>query len=362
MGDSPETRRTKLNIESQALENQKSRDFQHAENEIDRNFQREQWNDQFLKMNNEWDRRFDIENKYNQPQAQIARLMAAGINPAALVSQLTGVTGTMSPTAPSAPSPSSGGHGVGFGTITPSPFSTDAAIFSSLAQLNDSLSKTVQTGLNVNEQRKMLGERVKNVIADTATKDAQTTHQQILNDIDNALGKDKVAAEIKDLINGAYEKMSSGDAHSARAEFDRAQSLLSKQQHRFNEQQFPQLLANLKKTGSLIDEQAKTEKSKQEENRASAEEHRSSANLLDAKALTEDQIRIPSLQKLANENKVTKSQLRQIKVQTVEEMVKTVDSVFGHDSGFGAYLKAAFVNANAAERKRVLESLIDLTK
>ena len=165
-----------LNLQyDRALQQQaQQQDWQHSENELDRQFQIEQWNREFQAQQDEWTRQFNLQNEYNTPSAQVARLAAAGINPVAAFQSVTGSTGDASAggsgSLPSPSPPSS--HSVSSqGLATPTGLSSDAMMFSSLAQLADSVSKLGQTGLNAQRQQALLGKEIENVSADTEQTD-----------------------------------------------------------------------------------------------------------------------------------------------------------------------------------------------
>lgn len=164
--------------ESQSSQNQ----WQSAENDKDRMWQSQEWLNQFTKQNEEWLNRFNLENEYNTPSAQVARLKAAGINPAALAgsgglssaggaSDPAGVTGTQMP-----PSHAVTPMGIQNPQVS---MSSSAQMFSSVAQMIDSIATAGRLGMDMSRQKQELPVVLNNIMADTANKQQEAAYNQM---------------------------------------------------------------------------------------------------------------------------------------------------------------------------------------
>lgn len=253
------------NIAAQREENQKDRDFQTAqwqrEFDAQTEFQRSFWKEQF-----------EAENAYNSPTAQVARLQAAGINPAALVSNISGVSSQAASPNSSSPSPSApaGGHGLSGSIPTALPISTDAALFSSLAQLNDSLNNAAKVGLQANEQNVMLQRNAANVSADTSLKQENARHMSLQNSIYATYGDKQAAAQLNKDLNEIELLKAEGKYKEALTKYNDVLTSTEKQKFGYNEQAFPIMIQNLRSYGETL--------------KAEADEHYARANEAEAAA------------------------------------------------------------------------------
>ena len=233
--------RSQINLQyDRQLQNQQDQNnWQSSENSVDRQWQADQWQRQFesqlqaqrdlfdeqLGKQREsdlqkWKDQFDIQNQYNSPQNQVTRLMAAGVNPSAAVNMLTGgvssagIGGSSAPSGASAPSGGSvGSHSVSPLGISMPQYSTDAALWSSAAQMIDSISKVAERGYNVFSGSKKLQPTIDNIISDTKQKQNSATMTETNNAILEAYGDKKAAAEVQNLTNESYELETKGDLY-----------------------------------------------------------------------------------------------------------------------------------------------------
>lgn len=276
-----------LQYDRQLQQIQQQQQWQSSENRIDRQWQAEQWRQQFEKQiaaqremfteqlqqqresdMQKWKEQFDIENQYNSPQAQVERLLAAGINPAALASSLSSgessaaVGGSSSPGSSSAPS---GGtispHSVSpLGLSMPS-FSTDAALFSSAAQLADSLGKLAGQGANVYDTISKTKPTIENIVADTQQKQEETALTKLNSSLVSAYGDKKAAAEIDNLVSRSYAASTQGDYNKAHQLLTEAETKFTESKTLANEEQRPVVLSNMKKLHELYDSEIRANKS-----------------------------------------------------------------------------------------------------
>ena len=314
-----------LNLQyDRALQQQvQQQDWQHSENELDRQFQVEQWNREFQAQQDEWTRQFNLQNEYNTPSAQVARLAAAGINPVAAFQSVTGSTGDASaggsgslpsPTPPSSHSVSSQG------LASPTGLSSDAMMFSSLAQLADSVSKLGQTGLNAQRQQALLGKEIENVSADTEQKRQQAALTETNNAIQQVFGKQKAGAEVQRLIADSYKAYADGDYQKANKLLADSQTFLNNQQGNYNDKAMPILLTNLEKLGKLYDASAS-------ERRAAAAEHGAQASYLGALTLTENALRDGKVKGLDLSNQLADLQKQMASRENVRDAATHEDKI-----------------------------------
>lgn len=272
-----ESRRAREQNQTQIDINNANIQHQKEENEKDRQFQQNQWQREFEQQSefqrSFWREQFEAENAYNTPTAQVARLQAAGINPAALVSQIAGVTPAASPSS-SAPNPSapSGGHGVSGSIPSALPISTDAALFSSLAQLNDSLNNAAKVGLQANEQNVMLQRNAANVSADTQVKQENARHMSLQNSIYATYGDKQAAAELNKTLNEIEVLKTEGKYKEALKLYQDTITGIEKQKFGYNEEAFPIMVQNLRLYGNTL-------KAEAADHYSSAKEHQASASL-----------------------------------------------------------------------------------
>lgn len=280
-----ESRKINLQYDRQAQLNREQNEWQSSENAIDRAWQEKQWLNQFNLQNEEYNKRLKEQREYDSYQSEVARMLAAGINPAAVFGQ--GAGGIMHPAStpqqPGSPS-GQGSHSVTPLGVSPVGFSTDAALFSSLAQLNDALSKAAQTGLNVERQKSMLNSELQNVVADTDSKRLQNIHQQLENNVYRAFGDKQAGATFMKTLGEYFKAIQDGNESEASASLKKAEELLTKTQNKQQEGLTPIIIENAKEEGNLLRAKQKTESARQVESYASAEEHKAGAREKDASA------------------------------------------------------------------------------
>lgn len=212
------------NLKTQKEENAQNREFQSAENEKDRQWQEKLQSDMFNKQADFQREMFDLQNEYNLPANQIARLQAAGINPAALL----GSGGGLSPAAGNsqgfATSPQGGSlpsHSVsptaGIQTSMYVP-----AMFSSLAQMQESISKSKLNDTQRVAVEKKVGAEVDKLTAegdslraDVELKKAETSLTKINSMLRAEFGANKEAAEITKLFNESFSAYAQGKLSEA---------------------------------------------------------------------------------------------------------------------------------------------------
>ena len=257
-----------LQYDRQAEQAREQNAWQSAENQVDREWQAQQWmnqfqaevaqqNEMFEKESNRWKEQFDIQNAYNAPEAQVRRLMAAGINPAALASSLgagsssASVGGSTGASSPSGGTPSS--HGVspiGLGPV--SGLSSDAAIFSSVAQLADSAAKLGSSSLSGYATARSLESEIGNKVADTRLKDMQSAYQSTLTELKKAFGGAEISAEIQKMTADAYASYMKGDLDGAQKLYTQALEKFTNDDNARKNEAFPIVCASMRKQIQLM--------------------------------------------------------------------------------------------------------------
>lgn len=142
----------------------------------------------------EWTRQFNMENQYNSPVNQAKLMQEAGFNPAAIAA-----SGNVSTPAPAA-SPS---NITPFSYSAPQGMSSSSQLFEALASLNNSLSKTVGTGLDVEKQQKMIGVMFDSAFADLQGKRYGNAMSKLLLDLREKWGDSQEAAKYREILSHA---------------------------------------------------------------------------------------------------------------------------------------------------------------
>lgn len=292
-----ESRQINMQYDRQ-LENQTAQnDWQSAENQIDAQRQQQMWMEQFAKQvqqqnemfekeGSRWQEQFDIQNQYNSPESQVSRLTAAGINPSALASTLSTGSSAVSvggSTGVSSPSP----LGVGSHSVTPghlnSPvgLSSDAALFSSAAQLADSVGKLGKYGVESSSIMRKVGAEVENIVSDTELKRVQKISTDLNNSLTETFGKERIGAEIQEIYARSYQAYSQGNLNGALEDYNKALKALTDVDTKFKNDSYYIALANLKSYGNVLTTQAGLNKAKSSEAYASASYQTALANTAD---------------------------------------------------------------------------------
>ena len=255
-------------LTEQRRENKRDRQFQAEQNELDRAWQSEMQQEQFERQaawqEKFWQHQWDVESAYNSPLAQVNRLQAAGINPAAALYGGQAPTGNISaPSSPSAPNPSapsghsvSGGHGI-------SPFSQVAGLFSSIAQLEQSKSQSNLNDTSAKILESKAPSEIRNVQAqeerERATARAQQEQAALLainRSLAEKFGDDKSVAEINKLVSESYENYAKGNYDKAQTELTRVTEEIARLDWSYKSESLPTLLSNLKLLGDVYRSEA----------------------------------------------------------------------------------------------------------
>lgn len=314
--------RSNINLQyDRQYENQEGQnEWQSAENNIDRQWQQDFWLTQFQlekqqqelmfeKENQRWIDQFNMQNEYNDPKKQVQRLLSAGINPAAYYQAINGGNSSASPSGSSgagSPNPSGGSsHGVSpLGLQSPNGVSSDAMMFSSIAQLADSVSKIGESVVGGYETVSKLQPTIDNMVSDTNLKQEQAAITAIQKSIQAAYGKDAAAADIWNKVASSYSLVAQGDLAGAQKLYNEALIDLTNQEKFQKNESFPTVLSNMRKYGNYLDSQVLANKAGAAASYASAEASKASARLSDSLAETENALREGKVTALDLSNKL----------------------------------------------------------
>lgn len=315
-----ERKQINLQYDRQLENQQQQQQWQASQNQLDRDWQERFYHMQLGGQSALWQEQFDKTNEYNSPSAQVARLQAAGINPAVL----TGALGAGNAAPLSAPSAPSGGssHSVSMTNLpTAQGFSSDAALFSSLAQMNDALSHVAQTGLNVERQQALLQKEGDNLVADTDKKRQESNLTNIQALLKQRWGDSEVQAQVNSLVASAEEMRARGNYHGAASALAKANAALANSRKMQTDELTPKLVSELdarikyfNNEADLAHERVFTEKSQQAANYARS-------NLDNALRSTEDALR---------DGRVTAQDLSN-RINRVREDLLRVDQYVAHE-------------------------------
>lgn len=278
--------------EAQESQNQ----WQSAENDKDRMWQQQEWLRQFISQNQEWQRRFDMENEYNTPSAQVARLKAAGLNPAAML----GNTGGLTAAGAADPGTSSPGQFPSH-QVTPMPLqnpngvSSSSQMYSSVAQMIESISSASRLGLESERQKKTLQATLDNIISDTNNKEAAAALTNIKSILLNTKGGDLISSYIAKMNGELSLAVAKGDT-------EKVQQLYLSSLKEFTDNKSKALQEVLPQIQPYFETYFDVQKTQAEKNKADAEESRASAAKQRAETITIDSLRDGQVrgQQLAN--------------------------------------------------------------
>lgn len=280
---------------------------------------------QMMRENNEFNKQaaidmFNMQNEYNDPSAQVARLRKAGINPAAVL----GGQGTTIANTGNVAAPSSAGN-VSLTTPHVQPVTPVSS------QMLESLVTMSQIGLNRSNSRnadasasrtnQLVQAELANYLADVRNKEANAAYQQVLTNMELLYGDERRQGEIKNLAAQYYVHMQQGDYYTAAKEYQHAQKLLTDSNNELVKQQTPIILDNLKKTGRAILAQASAHEAAAEASKAQANAANASARLTNEQAETIRQNR-PNIIELTKQQAKEQAAKADVADSTVLQMIE----------------------------------------
>lgn len=248
---------------------------------------------QMMRENNQWSsdqavRMFNLENDYNAPSSQAARLLDAGFSPAVALGN-----GAMASSIGNAATPSAAGS-----TFSPeiphfvtptmeAPPSVLLGAVDAIGSLAGAANQYAQAGKTNKEAKRVndqIDAEVKNLLAQAKNADANAAYQDVINKINSDWLPKKFEGEIASLFSQTYLNYLKGDTEQAEASFKRFESRLSELHGKRFEAETPLVLKQAQEAISLLQEKQKTERSLQSSNYASASHNRAMARLTNEQA------------------------------------------------------------------------------
>lgn len=272
-------------LAAQRGENALNREFQAEQNNLDRQFQ---WrmNQQTMQSQQDFQRQmFDYQLQQQSPQNQVARLMAAGINPAALLGSSGGVVAAPSVGVPSAASGATpGSHGVTPTSGLQVPNNSIAQMFSSIAQLQESVAIAKKSGVEASAiesklpvEIERLQSEVKKTLTEANLNDALQANNRFDLLLKQTFGYSEKNLQLQKLMSESFKNFASGNLDKAKEDLTKVEKQLTQYEVDFKKETFDDAVAQVGILKNLYNAQIQTEKSKQFENYAAAEEHRAGA-------------------------------------------------------------------------------------
>lgn len=243
---------------------------------------------------------FNMEAAYNSPEAQKERLLAAGINPATLYGQGGSVGGSVNASTPSASSSGVSPSMPSFSVPTMQPMpSVLNTMFGNIESLTRSIGNVAKSGLDSMSKRSLaskLGPEIDKMINEIEESKIRQASEQFKFNLDTINLPKRQEQELAELSSKIFKNYAEGGASHALIAVHEAENVLKSWQGKSIQQQLPILIDNLKKLGTVYDEQAETERSKQQVNY-------SSAALNDALKKTENELRGSKKEQIENDIK-----------------------------------------------------------
>lgn len=239
-------------------------------------------------------------NTYQSPQAIAQALAQVGVNPASALSQ---ISGRSMPSVPSA----SGSSPVGAPHLENEGLALGQGIQQMAGAVNAIAGAKMQDA-RAKETRDMLQHKINGMLITQGLEQAQKDYQGLMNTLTEKYGDKKWSAEIQDLLSKAVLNVANGKLVDAQSDYTKVLKMISDEDLGMKQEEraiFGTRLAigidNLKKQGLLLDEQAKTEKSKQGLNYATAKKEKALAKISEIQAEKDEKTKAASIKALAQQ-------------------------------------------------------------
>lgn len=235
--------------------------------------------------NNEFNRQmaidmFNMNNAYNTPQAQKARLMQAGLNPNAMMAGEGAIGQSDMPSATAA------GSGIQTSMpnlqqahVEPLP-SVAASLFEGMESASRVLANIKKSNLDdaqAKQIRETLGLTIDKLNKAVQSQEIRNEWDSFLMNLDKANLPARQQEEINRIVSEIEKNYHDAGAADAAAAASEALAKLNGEKFKQLHEQAPYILANIQKLGKLYDEQAETERTKQQSNKANATYYYASA-------------------------------------------------------------------------------------
>lgn len=252
---------------------------------------------------------FQREAEYNDPRAQVARQLAAGVNPYSKAGSFSGTSGNVDMASPSSASPAAltAPHAQMVGSNferSIAGFQGIANAIKSLAELKKISSSSELDKANTNRINTLLQGELNDLFADVKLKTAQANYQ----DVQNMLAQVKAPYEIREMFANAYLLAARGqeaEANAALLKIERRLTGLKISEIRLR---LPFIQQELRESIKLIQEKQRTEQSIQTENYSSSELKRAQTeteNVMRNFKVLESDAQIKHLTEIARQAHVT---------------------------------------------------------
>lgn len=294
-------------INAQIAENQKNRDFS-------KEFFNMQWDKMLqnypdlLKMSSDaqfnlWRQQFNMQNEYNSPQAQVGRMMSAGLNPAGGTS--TVAQSQMSPSSVGAP-PSISGSPLG-GSVSPigipQGLSGRGTQLSEIGSFIRDMSQAAKNTKETSWYDKFMQVNLDNLQSQTARNEILKSYEEIQKNILECFGHKKAAQEYLNLVQQGANLATEGKLMEAKEALAKAQETLANSENDKIQRELPYLNERFQKINDNLDSEIALNKEKQKTEQSAQAVNYSESSYKSALAKTEDDLRSGRVegQSLAND-------------------------------------------------------------
>ena len=214
----------------QRQENQKNRDFSKMMYELQRDDYLKNY-PELLKQQSDWQfslwkNQFDAQNEYNNPQLQVLRSKAAGLQPGAQDGLVQG--NNMAAQASMSPAPQLHGSPLG-GSISPIglPSVLGTGLFSEVGSFLRDLAQAKKTDKETSRYDEYMDSTMEMLRAETENKDEATRFQKILTGLKQVFGTAESMYTNAKLLSEAYQAQKRGDFEVANKKLAEADKNLS---------------------------------------------------------------------------------------------------------------------------------------
>lgn len=304
---------------------------------------------QMMRENNQWSadqavKMFNLENEYNDPSAQAARLLNAGFSPAVAMGNGAMGASTGDIATPSAAGSTFSPEMPHFVTPTleaaPSVLLGAVDAIATLAGAANQYSQAGKTNKEAKRVNEQIDAEIKSLLSTAKNEDAQAAYTKTKTLIDGDWLPKRYEAEVSSMFSQCYLSYLKGETEKADAQFKKFEAKLSELQGKRYQAETPIILQQARETVKLIQEKQATERTQQQSNRASARASDAEAFFKKALGKTENILRWDKKQEIL-EN------IKNGKFARVANMIDSYMRAAGYNQpiwNIGAQLADAFGN------------------
>lgn len=221
---------------------------------------------------------FNMENDYNTPLAQVQRLREAGLNPAMMLGNgnMANTGDAMTPSGANVPTLTAP-------RVDKVPPLTMGLIDSleALSRIQKNRSSAAKEDSETWKNYKKTDQEIQSLLADVKYKEALTTYQNLQTFLaeqfapfERNANLKKLVEETKKIVAEASLAAAKGDTEKAQKDYIKVEEMFLRTQDSQLKAKFPYVLMTMRGQIKLLQEQAKTEGTKQELNRSSSQVNR----------------------------------------------------------------------------------------